>query len=41
MQEVWPSDSEVVLETLRTSPLRETRPEQFRVLFARAGALRQ
>lgn len=33
MQPVWKSDSEGVLEALRTSPLRETRREQFHQLF--------
>ena len=33
MRSVWQSDSEALLEALRTSPLRESRAEPFRVLF--------
>jgi Uncharacterised protein family (UPF0236) len=33
MSPVWKADSEAVLETLRSSPLRESRPEQFYTLF--------
>lgn len=33
MRPVWRSDSEAVLEALRASGLRETRPEQFHTLF--------
>lgn len=33
MRPVWKAQSEEVLEALRTSPLQQTRPEQFRTLF--------
>ena len=33
MQPVWQADSEAVLEALRQSPLRESRPQQFHALF--------
>ena len=33
MQPVWQADSEAVLEALRESPLRESRPQQFHALF--------
>ena len=33
MTPVWSAQSEAVLETLRSSPLRESRPEQFHTLF--------
>lgn len=33
MTPVWSAQSEAVLETLRRSPLRESRPEQFHTLF--------
>jgi hypothetical protein len=33
MSQVWKADSEAVLETLRSSPLRESRSEQFHSLF--------
>ena len=33
MQSVWQADSEAVLEALRQSPLRESRPQPFHALF--------
>ena len=33
MSQVWKADSEAVLETLRSSPLRESRSQQFHTLF--------
>ena len=33
MEKVWQSDSEAVLEALRTSPYRQTRPLEFNALF--------
>ena len=34
MGAVWQSDSEAVLEALRSSPLRQSRPQEFHLLFA-------
>jgi hypothetical protein len=33
MQPVWRADSEAILQALRTSPLRQARPKEFRELF--------